>query len=323
MITKSKFRPLWWLRSPHLQTLWPVITNKGNHSGRHERFTLSDGDFLDLEWFDVENPEARLVIILHGLEGSINSPYAIAITKALQQQGFQTLFMHFRGCSGSPNLKDRSYHSGETEDFSEVVEHAMKVTGKSVYAAIGYSLGGNALLKWLGEQGLKHTQGNASLSIERAVTVSVPYVLADAAHRMTLGISRIYENYLLTKLRKSFKDKFTVNGLTSPINVEVDQLKDFASFDDQITAPLHGFSNGKEYYRLSSSRQYLKDIATQTLLIHAKDDPFMFEKTVPIEEDLSDSVTLELADNGGHVGFISGRFKPERWLEKRIIQFLD
>ncbi|MEE9303532.1 MAG: alpha/beta fold hydrolase, partial [Thiotrichaceae bacterium] len=204
MITKSQFRPLWWLRNPHLQTLWPVLTNKESHPGRHERFTLSDGDFLDLAWFDVDEKvdeeNAPLVIIVHGLEGSIHSPYAVAITKALQQQGLQTLFMHFRGCSGSPNLRDRSYHSGETGDLSEVIAYAKKVTGKSVYAAIGYSLGGNALLKWLGEQGLR--QDGNSLDIERAVAISVPYVLADAAQRMTMGASRIYENYLLTKLRK-------------------------------------------------------------------------------------------------------------------------
>ncbi len=338
MITKSQFRPLWWLRNPHLQTLWPVLTNKKSHPGRDERLTLSDGDFLDLVWFDVdEDADAPLVIILHGLEGSIHSPYAVAITKALQQHRYQTLFMHFRGCSGTPNLKDRSYHSGETGDLSEVIAHAKKVTGKPIYAAIGYSLGGNALLKWLGEKGLQHTQGDICLDIERAVTVSVPYVLSDAAQRMTMGASRIYENYLLSKLRKSFKRKFhfdrlsvndfdrlSVNGRTSasPLNVDVDELKDFASFDDQVTAPLHGFSSGKEYYRLSSSRQYLKEITTQTLLIHSKDDPFMYESTIPTEKELSNSVTLELAEKGGHVGFIGGKLLPQRWLEGRILEFL-
>ncbi len=310
MIIESKFRPLWWLKNPHLQTLWPVLTNKKAHSGRLERFTLSDGDFLDLAWFDADGP---LVIILHGLEGSIHSPYARAITSTLHQQGYHVLFMHFRGCSDQPNIKDRSYHSGDTADLSEVIQHVQDVTNKEVYAAIGYSLGGNVLLKWLGEQAEKSV-------IQRAVTVSVPYILSDAALRMTQGGSKIYQNYLLGKLRKSYRQKFSTHP--SPLDVDVDQLHNFASFDDQITAPLHGFSSGKAYYQLCSSRQYLKHIHTRTLLIHAKDDPFMFEKTIPTEEDLSKNVTLELAKQGGHVGFIGGTIKPKRWLEGRILEFL-
>ncbi len=310
MIIKSLFRPLWWLRSPHLQTLWPVITNKTRNLGRKERFTLADGDFLDLDWFDAKGP---LVIIMHGLEGSVDSPYAVAITKALHASGYHVLFMHFRGCSGVANKRDRSYHSGETQDFSEVIQHANNTTGKPVYAAIGYSLGGNALLKWLGEQ-------KENANIQRAVTISVPYVLADAAQRMTQGLSQIYQNYLLTKLRKSYIRKY--QHRESPLTVNVNQLKDFASFDDQITAPLHGFSGNEEYYKLSSSRQYLKHITTPTLLIHSKDDPFMFETTVPNEADLSTSITLELTEHGGHVGFIGGTLKPKRWLEGRILNFL-
>lgn len=311
MIIKSSFRPLWWLRNPHLQTVWPLLTKKNPPAGRKECLTLPDGDFLDLVWFDAKGP---LVIILHGLEGSIDSHYAAAMTQALQASGYQTCFMHFRGCGGKPNKLNRSYHSGETEDLSSVIAHAEKASGKPIYAAIGYSLGGNVLLKWLGEQGEQST-------IQCAVTVSVPYVLSDAAKRMNQGLSKIYQNYLLTKLRQSYQQKY--QHKTSPLNVDINQLKDFASFDDQITAPLHRFKDSEEYYRLSSSRQYLKNIATPTLLIHSKDDPFMFETTIPDEKELSPSITLEIANNGGHVGFISGTLKPQRWLEQRIIEFIQ
>lgn len=311
MLVKSQFRPLWWLRSPHLQSLWPVFANRSSYPGRKARFTLSDGDFLDLVWFDAKG---ALVLILHGLEGSIDSHYATAVTRDLHQQGFQVLFMHFRGCSGQANRLDRSYHSGETGDLSEVIEHAIKITGKPVYAVVGYSLGGNILLKFLGEKG-------ARSGIERAVAVSVPYVLSDAALRMSKGLSRLYQSYLLQKLRESYIQKYKLRA--SPLNIDVKQLKDFVSFDDQVTAPLNGFSDSEEYYRLSSSRQFLKHITTQTLLIHAKDDPFMFEDTVPNEVELSNTITLELAAKGGHVGFITGTFKPKRWLEGRIIDFLS
>lgn len=279
--------------------------------GRKERMTLPDGDFLDLNWFDADG---SLVIILHGLEGSIHSHYAIAITKALHQQGYQVLFMHFRGSTGIENKLDKTYHSGETMDLSAVIQHAIQTTGKPVFGAIGYSLGGNVLLKWLGEQSSKST-------LQRAVTISTPYVLDDAAKRMNTGLSRIYQRYLLRSLYKSYSRKY--QHRPSPLNVDVHQLKDFESFDNQVTAPLNGFAGSEEYYRLSSSRQYLKQITTKTLLIHAKDDPFMFEATIPTEEDLSKSMTLEIADHGGHVGFMTGTLKPKRWLEGRILAFIN
>lgn len=161
MIVESGFKPHWLLRSPHLQTLWPVLARRKPPAGRRERFELPDGDFLDLLWFDGEGP---LVIVMHGLEGSIESHYAAAMMHSLRQHGFTGLFMHFRGCSGEPNRLDRAYHSGETADFMAVLEHAVAMSGKPLHAAIGYSLGGNVLLKWLGETG-------ESAPLERAVAV--------------------------------------------------------------------------------------------------------------------------------------------------------
>ena len=311
MITSSTFKPLWWLKSPHLQTLWPLWFGRRRLYGCSERLELEDGDFLDLRWFDGDGP---LVVVVHGLEGSIDSHYAGAMMQALQEHGFHGLFMHLRGCSGEPNRLDRSYHSGETGDLAAVVRHAARVTGKPVFAMIGYSLGANALLKWLGE-------GGEQPPLQRAVAVSVPFQLGDAARKLSTGFSRLYQNHLLERLRRNFRRKFRQRA--SPLPVDVDRLRDFYSFDDKVTAPLHGFSSAADYYRQSSSRQYLKNIQCETLILHAQDDPFLFEESIPGNEELSQHVTLELSKHGGHVGFISGSVFPQRWLEPRIIRFLQ
>jgi predicted alpha/beta-fold hydrolase len=311
MIVESGFKPHWLLRSPHLQTLWPVWARRKPPAGRKERLELADGDFLDLLWFDGGGP---LVIVMHGLEGSIKSHYAIAMMRALQQHGFTGLFMHFRGCSGEPNRLDRAYHSGETGDFTAVLQHAVTVSGKPLHAAIGYSLGGNVLLKWLGEQG-----GHAPIG--RAVAISVPFRLDAAGQRLEQGLSRLYQNHLMQKMRRGYKARFTTRP--SPLDVDVDTLHTFWQFDDQVTAPLHGFAGAGDYYRRCSSRQYLKTISRPTLILHAQDDPFMFPETVPVEEELSPQVRLELSRHGGHVGFIGGNLLPARWLEQRIIRYLQ
>lgn len=233
----------------------------------------------------------------------------------LEHRGFRPVFMHFRGCSGEPNRLPRSYHSGDTGDIAEVVEHIGARTQSPVYAAVGFSLGGNALLKWLGETG-------AANPLKRVVAVSAPYDLAAAARRMERGLSRLYQNYLLNSLKRHYKNKFSL--MTSPLHVDVDQCTSFREFDDAVTAPLHGFDNVDHYYRVSSSKQYLKDIRVPTRLIHAQDDPFMFADSAPRQHELSGNVELLLSRHGGHVGFVSGAFpwRAVYWHEQRIIEFL-
>lgn len=312
MILESDFRPLWWLRNPHLQTLWPVFLRRRPVLDlRRERLELPDGDFLDLAWHDAAGP---LVLVLHGLEGSLHSHYAAAMMAALATGGYHALFMHFRGCSGEPNRLDRAYHSGDTGDVAAVADHAIRVTGKPLFAVVGYSLGGNVVLKWLGEQG-------AAAPPATAVAVSVPFRLADGARRMSRGLSRIYERHLVGRLRTSYKRKFLRRR--SPLDIDIDSIDGFWAFDDQVTAPLHGFRDVRDYYRRSSSRQYLCAIRRPTLILHAADDPFMFPDTAPAERELSERITLELATRGGHVGFIGGRVLPRYWLESRIVRHLE
>ncbi|MCK5667075.1 MAG: hydrolase, partial [Thiotrichaceae bacterium] len=229
--------------------------------------------------------------------------------------GYNPVFMYFRGCSGRMNRLPRAYHSGDTGDIAAVVEHIKRKTGHYPYGLVSYSLGANAMLKWLGETG-------ESNPIQKAVAVSVPFRLHDAGKRLEKGVSRIYRYHLLSSLRNTYAKKF--KKLRSPLNVDIDSLKSFWSYDDQVTAPLHGFSGAKEYYDRSSSRQYLKNIKTPTRIIHASDNPFMFKATVPDKSELSSSIDFLLTKNGGHVGFISGEtpYSAYSWCEKKIIEFL-
>jgi predicted alpha/beta-fold hydrolase len=313
-VASTDFKPAWWLRSPHLQTLWPVFFKK-----RHEldllpeQVELDDGDFIDLCWSKKDSE--KTVLILHGLEGDINSHYINGIIHQLQRAGYRPVLMHFRGCSGRINRLARAYHSGETGDLATIVEHVRKVTGYYPYAAIGYSLGGNVLLKWLGE-----TSENNPL--KKAVAVSVPFRLHDAAARLQLGVSKIYREHLLKSLRRTYIKKF--KKIKSPIDVDVEQLKSFWDYDDKVTAPLHGFDGAQDYYDSCSSRQYLSGISVPTRIIHSVDDPFMFDTTAPAVDELSPDIDLLLTSGGGHVGFVSGTspFRPVYWCEDRTVEFI-
>ncbi|MGA7801971.1 MAG: hydrolase [Gammaproteobacteria bacterium] len=311
MIVRSDFRPAWWLPGPHLQTLMPNLLRSPSRTGlRRERLELADGDFLDLDW--AGPADGPLVLVLHGLEGSIRSPYAAGILNALARHGYRAVLMHFRGCSGEPNRLPRSYHSGETGDLDAVVRELKHRYPRRTLFVLGYSLGGNVLLKWLGEQG-------RDAAVDAAVAVSVPFELSQAGRRLRQGFSRGYQWHLLGRLRRSVRIK--ARRMKLPIAVDhLAAMRTFRQFDDQVTAPLHGFRDADDYYRRCSSRQFLAAIAVPTLIVHALDDPFMTPEAVPTGAELSPQVTLELASTGGHVGFVAGSlpWRPRYWLEERI-----
>lgn len=329
MIVRSSFKPAWWLPGAHLQTLWPNLLRRTPYTPLYrERLELEDGDFIDLDWLELEpgelpaesepaEPVSPTVLVLHGLEGSSESHYARALLRSLQHCGLRAVVMHFRGCSGEPNRLTRGYHSGETGDLATVIRHLQSQHPDSNLAAVGYSLGGNVLLKYLGER------GQAS-GLCGAVAVSVPFLLDQAAWRMARGVSRIYQRHLLGLLRRSLREKYSRHALTPPLPLSrLRELHTFHQFDNAVTAPLHGFSDADDYYKQSSSRTYLRGIATPTLIIHAEDDPFMTPAVIPTAEELSDSVTLELSPHGGHVGFVGGSpLAPRYWLEDRIPAYL-
>ena len=316
MIVKSDFKPAWWLPGPHLQTLWPnLIRPRPRVALTRERIELPDGDFLDLDW--APERDGPVVLILHGLEGSSKSGYAAGILKKLASQGFQAVLMHARGCSGEPNRLARAYHAGQTEDMAYVVDLLKQRYPQRRFAAVGYSLGGNALLKWLGETGEKNP-------LDCAVAVSVPFRLADAHKRLQKGFSRLYQWHLMGKMKQAVRRKRHYPNY--PINATaVEKLTTFREFDDAVTAPLNGFDGVDDYYARSSSRKYLKEITKPTLIIHATDDPFMFTETTPRHEELSERVLFEVSNHGGHVGFVTGNIPGagNYWLEHRIPNWLS
>lgn len=315
MIIEGNFKPAWWLPSSHMQTVWPALVNRDHQlSVRRERLELSDGDFLDLDW--VGEGDGPIIIVLHGLAGSIESHYAKAILAQIKKAGWRGVLMHFRGCSGEPNRLSRFYHSGETGDLNYVVNTLRQREPNVPLSAIGYSLGGNVLLKWLAETGSQSI-------LDCATAVSVPFELGKAANYMSSGLSRMYQRWLLNQLREHIEIKF--QKMEAPFKLEqVKDCQDFWSFDDLITAPLHGFRSAEHYYQYASARQYLNAIRVPTLILHATDDPFMPNDVIPTNHELSSSITLELCRGGGHVGFITGAYPGDAqyWLEKRIPDFI-
>lgn len=312
-IVESRFRPAWWLPGPHLQTIWPALARRRPRLPlTRRRVELADGDFIDLQ---LGAGAGLRVLVIHGLEGDLESHYAGTLLDRLARAGYQPVFMHLRGTSGEPNRLDRSYHSGATDDLAAVLAALAQDPQGAPLAAIGFSLGGNLLLKYLGETGRP--------LIAMGIAVSVPFVLRDAMLRLDLGTSRLYRAYLMDKLKAAFRRKFSTRPC--PLPVAIDRLRDFNQFDDQVTAPLCGFAGVFDYYTQASCRQYLPRITAPTLILHALDDPFMFPTTVPMEHELGPGVTLELSRHGGHVGFVAGTlpWRPVYWLEGRILAFLE
>lgn len=316
MIVPSTFRPAWWLSNPHAQTVWGSrLRPPSRIKLLWERLELPDGDFLDLTWSG--QGKGPIVIVLHGLEGSYRSRYASGILKAIAQQNWRGVLLHFRGCSGEPNRLARSYHSGDTGDFQTVLTILHQREPTTPLAAIGYSLGGNVLLKWLGEKGKR-----AGLSA--AVGISIPFDLARAAWRLEQGRSRIYQWSLIKSLQRSLRRKF--HDQDCPFDLKaLRKVRTFKEFDNLVTAPLHGFIDANDYWQRSSCRPFLHQIQIPTLLLQSIDDPFLPEDALPSIINLSSAVRLELSSKGGHVGFISGHWpwQPQYWLEQRITEFLD
>jgi uncharacterized protein len=311
-LTTSRFRPAWWLPGPHLQTLWPSLMRRRPRLAlTRRRIELADGDFIDLA---LGVPSGPRVLVIHGLEGNLESHYAGSLMQALARGGFQPIFLFLRGCSEEPNRLDRAYHSGASADLAEVLEVLSRDPEGAPAAAIGFSLGANLLLKYLGE--------TPAPRLQRAVAVSVPFVLRDAMLRLDLGGSRLYRRHLLGKLKASLRRKFAERPF--PLAVDLDAIHNFNQFDDRITAPLNGFAGVFNYYTRASCRPFLADIHTPTLILQAADDPFMFPTTVPWAHELGPGVTLELAAHGGHVGFVAGLWpwKPHYWLETRVLEYL-
>ena len=306
-----------WLPGGHLQTIYAYFFPPlPEVPYQRERWILPDGDFIDLDW--MAGPRgAPLVVLFHGLEGDSRGHYALTLLDAVRKQGWRGVVPHFRGCSGEPNRLPRAYHSGDSAEIEMILRRLRHEHPAVPLFAVGISLGGNALLKWLGENGPE-----AARLVDAAVAVSAPLDLAAAGHQLDRGFNRIsYVRHLLRTLKQKALEKITTHRL--PIDPDaVHNINTLYAFDELYTAPMHGFRNADDYWRRASSKPWLNSIAVPTLIVNAKNDPFLPAAALPAQEEVSASVTLDFPEHGGHVGFVSGPF-PGRlsWLPQRILGF--
>ena len=323
--SKNTYTPAWWVPGAHLQTLWGKLVRRAPRvHTRAERWTTPDGDRLEIRRLDAGRDAPASVprlLILHGLEGSIRSHYILGLLDQARRRGWAADVLIFRGCNGELPRAPRFYHSGETTDLDFVVERLVREHPAQPLVAIGISLGGNVLLKWLGER------GNAlPPAVRAAVAVSVPYDLARGSREIERGFSRIYTlSFLRTLRRKALAKLAEEPGLfdEGPLHA----ARTLTDFDDAVTAPVHGFSSANDYYTRSSSRQFLLQIAVPTLLISSRDDPFLPPEVlddVAIVASKNSSLNIEFHDRGGHVGFVSGRvpWRPIFYAEQRATDWL-
>ena len=309
-----------WLPGGNAQTIYPYLFKpKKLISYRRERWELVDGDFIDIDWMDGADNKP-LVIFFHGLEGDSYSHYVLSMMSALKKWGWHGAVIHFRGCSGEPNRLQRAYHAGDSEEINWML-HRIHQQGKlsdnyqPIYT-VGVSLGGNALLKWLGEQG-----DNAHQIVTAAATISVPLDLTAAGAALDSGFNKCYTRHFLGTLKQKALQKLDrFPGLFD--KSAIINCKTIYQFDNLVTAPLHGFRNTDEYWQKSSSKPWLKHIQVPTLVINARNDPFMPATALPNQDEVSPTVTLDFPTEGGHAGFIQESFPGKlTWLPDRILSF--
>jgi len=287
---------------------------------RREVLELPDGDVTAVDWVTetLALPRiAPLLVILHGLEGSAESSYARMLMHSATVLGWHCCVMHFRDCGDYTNRLPRRYHAGETNDVRYFLEELEASERYGPMVAVGYSLGGNVLLKYLGEAA-------ETTSLRGAVAICAPLNLHECAEALNIGFSRVYQYYLIKRMKSAVRRKFDRHTAAFDWQRAM-AAKTFAEFDDAVTAPLHGFDGKQDYYDRCSSVNYLSAITKPTLVINALDDPFMTADVIPDEVSLSESVTLEVSAHGGHVGFIDGGtpWSPSFYLPDRITGFLE
>lgn len=313
-IRPSGFRPAAGLRNAHAQTLaGGLLPARLQAPVIRERWELPDGDFADVDWAE---PEAARgwALVLPGLVGDLRSPYATRMFNQLYRRGYRTGLLNYRGLSGSPNRLPAAYHAGFTRDLDLVARRLHRQHGPGI--VIGYSMGGNLLLKWLGENG-------DDIPLRAAAAVSAPFLLAPAADHLSVGPARFYGRYLTRLMLDRVRHKFSI---TPPPRVPpLERIRSLRDFDEHVTAPLHGFDGALDYYERNSCIGRLHRIAIPTLIVNAMDDPLVPRDTLPGEEALSPHVTLELSEHGGHIGFVSRSAfgLPRFWLEDHVLGFLD
>ena len=313
--SSTNYRPSYLFRSAHWSTIYPSVFRKVPEVVfERERIELADGDFLDVDWS--RKGGRHLVIVLHGLEGSADRPYVRGIINVMNKEGWDGVGLNFRGCSGSPNRLARGYHSGETGDIKFLVEKILKESDYETINLVGFSLGGNVTMKYLGEM-----NRYLPAPVKRAVGISVPVDLHDSC----LEIQRLHNRIYLNSFLKNLKEKMRLKEEVFPSDIDLEAIaraKDFFEFDGLATAPLHGFSSATHYYKSSSSLTFLPEITIPVLLINALNDTFLSETSYPIDlAKKSKNIHLLTPKYGGHVGFVTRHPENIYWTETKVRDF--
>lgn len=286
---------------------------------RRERVSTRDGDFVDLDWLPASSsPGAPLLLVLHGLEGSCRSHYVQGLLALGRRERWGGVVLNFRSCSGEPNRLPRFYHSGDTDDLDEVVRLLSVREPGRVIVAVGVSLGGNVLLKWLGEQ-----EAAAPAAVAAAVGISVPFALEPCARALDRGFQKwVYTANFMRTFKQKVRAKARQHGAFVDLDA-VRRARTFAAYDRVVTAPLHGFADELDYWRRASCLPYLARVRVPTLLLSALDDPFVPPAALPDPARLPANVVLEVTERGGHVGFVEGSpWRARSWAERRAVEFL-
>jgi hypothetical protein len=314
---RSTYQAPWWLPGGHLQTIVAALRPPPRAQTTRARWDTPDGDFIDVDFTGPEEAE-RALVLFHGLEGSSDSAYARGIAREAAAAGWRVALPHFRGCSGEPNRLARAYHSGDSEELDWILRRLVAEIGQ--LRAVGISLGGNVLLKWLGERGARAAPG-----VARAAAVSAPLDLRASGAALDHGLNRLlYTRMFLKSMKASALAKIAAHALTVDA-ARVAAARTLREFDDAYTAPLHGFRDVEDYWTRASSAPWLAQIRVPTLVLNAKNDPFLPRAALEAAaQRASNAVLIESPDTGGHVGFLTGPFPGRHgWLARRVLEFLS
>jgi len=319
----TTYRAPGWLPGGHAQTIYPLLIRPDPLPYHRDRWETPDGDFIDLDW-NVVPPASNgadtrpLLVLFHGLEGSSVSHYAITLMRAATAIGWSGVVVNFCGCSGESNRLPRAYHSGDSDEIDWILRRLRALCPTRPCYAVGVSLGGNALLKWLGER-----QAGAGDCLRAAAAISAPLDLTACGHHLARGFNRIYTQYFLRTLKRNATEKLRrYPGLFDERRMSA--ANSLYEFDDVVTAPLHGFAGADDYWRKASSKPWLTGIRLPTLVLNAQNDPFLPAQALPLARQAAASVRLEFPRQGGHVGFVTGSL-PGRldWLPQRLLHFFQ
>jgi uncharacterized protein len=316
---QGSYRAPPWLPGGHLQTIYPLLLPRATNRFRRQRIETPDGDFVDFDWLEGGGgPRSPLVVLFHGLESSGNAHYAAAIMRKVRGAGWRGVVPHFRGCSGEANRLPRAYHSGDFAEVGWMLATVRAIVADAPICAVGVSLGGSALLNWLGRE-----QADASRYLVAAAAVSTPLDLTAAGVAIEVGFCRVYSRtFQRTLVPKALAMARRFPGLLDPAAIR--SVDSMYAFDGAVTAPLHGFASTDDYWARASSKPWLRGICLPTLVLNAKNDPFIPAASLPGTSEVGSGVMLEQPEHGGHAGFPAPPFPGNLgWLPTRLVSFFN